>query len=214
MDQSSFGMPQHVSFCLRKQTLTFDVTCRFYGNVLSWKNINQMHTESAQDISADVQRIDIFYFTNKSKAFSATFKTFLLVYIHSAEFCRCSPNSENAIICRLHLKQKWLTAAIKIIDNKFALLCLSVMLQVLYKLKTAKVFDKPRSKEEKSSTDIVDEDPFAIQILSWCPESRVLCVAGVSAHVIVYRFSKQEVTTEVVQVWPILIQDVYMCTRY
>lgn len=76
------------------------------------------------------------------------------------------------------------------------------MLQVLYKLKTLKVFEKPRAKEEKSSTEIVDEDPFAIQILSWCPESRVLCVAGVSAHVIVYRFSKQEVTTEVVQVWP------------
>uniref|UniRef100_A0A8C1T787 Syntaxin-binding protein 5-like n=1 Tax=Cyprinus carpio TaxID=7962 RepID=A0A8C1T787_CYPCA len=74
----------------------------------------------------------------------------------------------------------------------------ALMLQVLYKLKTAKVFEKPRSKEEKSSTEIVDEDPFAIQILSWCPESRVLCVAGVSAHVIVYRFSKQEVTTEIV----------------
>uniref|UniRef100_A0A671SP10 Syntaxin-binding protein 5-like n=1 Tax=Sinocyclocheilus anshuiensis TaxID=1608454 RepID=A0A671SP10_9TELE len=82
-------------------------------------------------------------------------------------------------------------------DAEFVLLCLSVMLQVLYKLKTAKVFEKPRGKEEKSSTEIVDEDPFAIQILSWCPESRVLCVAGVSAHVIVYRFSKQEVTTEV-----------------
>lgn len=88
-------------------------------------------------------------------------------------------------------------------DAEFVHLCLSVMLQVLYKLKTAKVFEKPRGKEEKSSTEIVDEDPFAIQILSWCPESRVLCVAGVSAHVIVYRFSKQEVTTEVVQVWSI-----------
>lgn len=74
------------------------------------------------------------------------------------------------------------------------------MLQVLYKLKTAKVFERARGKEEKPSTDIVEEDPFAIQTLSWCPESRMLCVAGVSAHVIVYRFSKQEVTTEVVQV--------------
>ncbi|XP_009291098.1 syntaxin-binding protein 5 isoform X6 [Danio rerio] len=82
----------------------------------------------------------------------------------------------------------------------------ALMLQVLYKLKTAKVFDKPRSKEEKSSTDIVDEDPFAIQMLSWCPESRVLCVAGVSAHVIVYRFSKQEVTTEVVQLLEVRMQ--------
>uniref|UniRef100_A0A674C6Y3 Syntaxin-binding protein 5-like n=1 Tax=Salmo trutta TaxID=8032 RepID=A0A674C6Y3_SALTR len=77
-----------------------------------------------------------------------------------------------------------------------------VMLQVLYKLKTAKVFEKALKggKEEKPSTEIVDEDPYAIQTLSWCPESRMLCVAGVSAHVIIYRFSKQEITTEVVQV--------------
>uniref|UniRef100_A0A668AES9 Syntaxin binding protein 5 n=1 Tax=Myripristis murdjan TaxID=586833 RepID=A0A668AES9_9TELE len=73
----------------------------------------------------------------------------------------------------------------------------ALMLQVLYKLKTAKVFERARGKEEKPSTDIVEEDPFAIQTLSWCPESRMLCVAGVSAHVIIYRFSKQEVTTEV-----------------
>uniref|UniRef100_A0A3Q4B8F7 Syntaxin-binding protein 5-like n=1 Tax=Mola mola TaxID=94237 RepID=A0A3Q4B8F7_MOLML len=74
------------------------------------------------------------------------------------------------------------------------------MLQVLYKLKTAKVFERARGKEEKPSADIVEEDPFAIQTLSWCPESRMLCVAGVSAHVIVYRFSKQENTTEVLPV--------------
>uniref|UniRef100_A0A7N6B969 Syntaxin-binding protein 5-like n=1 Tax=Anabas testudineus TaxID=64144 RepID=A0A7N6B969_ANATE len=73
----------------------------------------------------------------------------------------------------------------------------ALMLQVLYKLKTAKVFERARGKDEKPSTDIVEEDPFAIQTLSWCPESRMLCVAGVSAHVIVYRFSKQEITTEV-----------------
>uniref|UniRef100_A0A674C799 Syntaxin-binding protein 5-like n=1 Tax=Salmo trutta TaxID=8032 RepID=A0A674C799_SALTR len=78
----------------------------------------------------------------------------------------------------------------------------AIMLQVLYKLKTAKVFEKALKggKEEKPSTEIVDEDPYAIQTLSWCPESRMLCVAGVSAHVIIYRFSKQEITTEVVQV--------------
>ncbi|XP_062864157.1 syntaxin-binding protein 5 isoform X1 [Trichomycterus rosablanca] len=82
----------------------------------------------------------------------------------------------------------------------------ALMLQVLYKLKTAKVFEKARSKEEKPSTDIVEEDPFAIQSLSWCPESRMLCVAGVSAHVIVYRFSKQEVTTEEVQLLEVRMQ--------
>lgn len=74
------------------------------------------------------------------------------------------------------------------------------MLQVLYKLKTAKVFDRSRSKEDKGSAEASDEDPFAIQQMAWCAESRMLCVAGVSANIIVYRFSKLEVTTEVVQV--------------
>ncbi|XP_059556613.1 syntaxin-binding protein 5 isoform X12 [Myotis daubentonii] len=74
----------------------------------------------------------------------------------------------------------------------------AITLQVLYKLKTAKVFEKSRNKDDKPSTDIVDEDPYAIQIISWCPESRMLCIAGVSAHVIIYRFSKQEVIIEVI----------------
>ncbi|XP_006625871.1 syntaxin-binding protein 5 isoform X24 [Lepisosteus oculatus] len=82
----------------------------------------------------------------------------------------------------------------------------AIMLQVLYKLKTAKAFEKSRNKDDKPNTEIVDEDPFAIQILSWCPESRILCVAGVSAHVIIYRFSKQEVTTEVVQLLEVRLQ--------
>ncbi|XP_061602582.1 syntaxin-binding protein 5a isoform X1 [Cololabis saira] len=82
----------------------------------------------------------------------------------------------------------------------------AIMLQVLYKLKTAKVFDRNRSKEDKGSTEISDEDPFAIQIMAWCPESRMLCVAGVSANVIIYRFSKLEVTTEVVQLLEVRMQ--------
>ncbi|KAL0969792.1 hypothetical protein UPYG_G00232360 [Umbra pygmaea] len=84
----------------------------------------------------------------------------------------------------------------------------AIMLQLLYKLKTAKVFERSvkGAKEERQSTEIVDEDPFAIQTVSWCPESRVLCVAGVSAHVIVYRFSKLEITTEVVQLLEVRMQ--------
>uniref|UniRef100_A0A8C6QX21 Syntaxin-binding protein 5 n=1 Tax=Nannospalax galili TaxID=1026970 RepID=A0A8C6QX21_NANGA len=74
----------------------------------------------------------------------------------------------------------------------------AITLQVLYKLKTSKVFEKSRTKDDRANTDIVDEDPYAIQIISWCPESRMLCIAGVSAHVIIYRFSKQEMTTEVI----------------
>uniref|UniRef100_A0A3P8UQ40 Syntaxin-binding protein 5-like n=1 Tax=Cynoglossus semilaevis TaxID=244447 RepID=A0A3P8UQ40_CYNSE len=81
-----------------------------------------------------------------------------------------------------------------------------IMLQVLYKLKTAKVFDRNRSKEDKGSADASDEDPFAIQIMAWCPESRMLCVAGVSANVIIYRFSKLEVTTEVLQLLEVRLQ--------
>uniref|UniRef100_A0A8C7Q5L1 Syntaxin-binding protein 5-like n=2 Tax=Oncorhynchus mykiss TaxID=8022 RepID=A0A8C7Q5L1_ONCMY len=83
----------------------------------------------------------------------------------------------------------------------------AIMLQVLYKLKTAKVFEKSRNnKEDKQNTEIVDEDPFAIQIMAWCPESRMLCVAGVSANLIIYRFSKQEITTEVVQLLEVRLQ--------
>ncbi|XP_028858298.1 syntaxin-binding protein 5a isoform X3 [Denticeps clupeoides] len=83
----------------------------------------------------------------------------------------------------------------------------AIMLQVLYKLKTAKVFEKrSNSKDEKASTEMTDEDPFAIQLISWCPESRVLCVAGVSAHILIYRFSKQEIVTEVLQLLEVRLQ--------
>ncbi|CAN2387727.1 syntaxin-binding protein 5-like [Pristimantis euphronides] len=70
-------------------------------------------------------------------------------------------------------------------------------LQMLYKLKTSKVFEKQKLGEGKQTAEIVEDDPFAIQMMSWCPESRVFCVAGVSAYVIVYRFSKHEVVTEI-----------------
>ncbi|CAL8314686.1 unnamed protein product [Lota lota] len=82
----------------------------------------------------------------------------------------------------------------------------AIMLQVLYKLKTAKVFERSRSKEDKGSMEASDEDPYALQTLAWCPESRVLCVSGVSATVLVYRFSKLEVTTETVQLLEVRMQ--------
>ncbi|XP_037699949.1 syntaxin-binding protein 5 isoform X3 [Choloepus didactylus] len=74
----------------------------------------------------------------------------------------------------------------------------AITLQVLYKLKTSKVFEKLRNKDDRPNTDVADEDPFAVQMLTWCPGSRVLGVAGVSAHVILYRFSKQEALPEVI----------------
>lgn len=66
-------------------------------------------------------------------------------------------------------------------------------LQVLYKLKTAKVFEKDKSR----SSDGNDEDPFAIQHICLCPESRLLCVAGASSHLILYKYCKTETVAEV-----------------
>ncbi|PIO39970.1 hypothetical protein AB205_0154670 [Aquarana catesbeiana] len=74
----------------------------------------------------------------------------------------------------------------------------AISLQMLYKLKTSKVFEKQKVGEGKQTAEIVEDDPFAIQMMSWCPESRIFCVAGVSAYVILYRFSKHEVVTEIV----------------
>lgn len=68
---------------------------------------------------------------------------------------------------------------------------------MLYKLKTSKVFEKQKLGEGKATAEIVEEDPFAVQMMYWCPESRIFCVAGVSAYVVVYRFSKHEVNTEI-----------------
>uniref|UniRef100_T1J3H8 Small ribosomal subunit protein uS4 n=1 Tax=Strigamia maritima TaxID=126957 RepID=T1J3H8_STRMM len=69
----------------------------------------------------------------------------------------------------------------------------AVSLQILYKLKTAKIFERPKTK----SLDGQDDDPFAIHQISMCPESRVLCIAGASSHVILFNFSKQECISEV-----------------
>uniref|UniRef100_A0A672U5R6 Syntaxin-binding protein 5-like n=1 Tax=Strigops habroptila TaxID=2489341 RepID=A0A672U5R6_STRHB len=73
----------------------------------------------------------------------------------------------------------------------------AITLQMLYKLKTSKVFEKQKVGDGKATAEIVEEDPFAVQMMYWCPESRIFCVAGVSAYVVVYRFSKHEVNTEI-----------------
>ncbi|XP_059866713.1 syntaxin-binding protein 5-like isoform X1 [Delphinus delphis] len=74
----------------------------------------------------------------------------------------------------------------------------AITLQMLYKLKTSKVFEKQKLGEGKQTCEIVEEDPYAIQMIHWCPESRIFCVSGVSAYVIIYKFSRHEITTEIV----------------
>ncbi|XP_020776056.1 syntaxin-binding protein 5-like isoform X2 [Boleophthalmus pectinirostris] len=68
----------------------------------------------------------------------------------------------------------------------------AITLQMLYKMKTSKVFEKPKGGES------AEDDPFAVQMVSWCPQSRIFCVVGISAHIILYRFSKYDANTQIV----------------
>lgn len=105
----------------------------------------------------------------------------------------------------------------------------AVNLQILYKLKTAKLFEKPRllsstsqqssnSSQQPQTTNnnsqnnsnkdtetgnnaniksVETEDHFAIEYLTFSAENRILCVAGASSQVIVFRFNKQEAQSEI-----------------
>ncbi|XP_077072150.1 syntaxin-binding protein 5-like isoform X10 [Siphateles boraxobius] len=73
----------------------------------------------------------------------------------------------------------------------------AITLQMLYKLKTSKVFENPKSGDMGRSGDLVEEDPYAVQMISWCPQSRIFCVVGISAHVILYSFSKHDANTTI-----------------
>uniref|UniRef100_A0A4W5KHR1 Syntaxin-binding protein 5-like n=1 Tax=Hucho hucho TaxID=62062 RepID=A0A4W5KHR1_9TELE len=73
----------------------------------------------------------------------------------------------------------------------------AITLQMLYKLKTSKVFEKPKAGEGRAG-ELVEEDPYAVQMVSWCPHSRLFCVVGISSHVILYRFSKHDANTQIV----------------
>ncbi|KFB40173.1 AGAP000009-PC-like protein [Anopheles sinensis] len=67
-------------------------------------------------------------------------------------------------------------------------------LQVLYKLKTSKIFEKPRVR----SLDSGEEDPLAISMLSLCAESRKLCVACNCGYVVLFKFRRAESTGDIV----------------
>src|SRR6218665_342715 len=82
----------------------------------------------------------------------------------------------------------------------FAELLLLVTFQVLYKLKTAKLFDPSKC---RSVDD--DDSPFAIQHIHLCIESRLLCIAGYT-HVVLFRFSTQETSLEC----PVCFEHLYL----
>lgn len=69
----------------------------------------------------------------------------------------------------------------------------SVSLQILYKLKSTKIFEQPKTRSFENQED----DPLAIEKVSFCAESRTLAVAGASAHVILFRFNKTESISDI-----------------
>ncbi|GIY70184.1 syntaxin-binding protein 5 [Caerostris darwini] len=69
----------------------------------------------------------------------------------------------------------------------------SVSLQILYKLKISRIFEKPKV----LSSGVHEDDPFAIEHVSFSPESRILCVADASSHVILYQYQQQETSSEI-----------------
>ncbi|XP_023316381.1 syntaxin-binding protein 5 isoform X8 [Trichogramma pretiosum] len=75
-------------------------------------------------------------------------------------------------------------------------------LQVLYKLKTAKLFEKNRTRSLDN-----EEDPLAIQLIFLCPESRKLAVVGAGRHVVLFKFKKVESMSEVVTLEVFLVAD-------
>jgi hypothetical protein len=73
----------------------------------------------------------------------------------------------------------------------------SLSLQVLYRLKTSKVFDKTRVKNSRVDgvePSLMDDNSkhLSVQRLAMCPEGRLLAVAGASGHVILFKFRRQE----------------------
>ena len=54
----------------------------------------------------------------------------------------------------------------------------STCMQSLYKIKTAKFFEKVKKKDTSTEAANLDEDPFSITHITLCTESRLLAIAG------------------------------------
>ena len=89
----------------------------------------------------------------------------------------------------------------------------SLTLQVLYRLKTGKVFDKPRTVKtmryegggggdvpSSAASAVGGGEPsqkhLGVKRLAMCPENRLLALAGASGHVILFKFRRQEASFE------------------
>ena len=68
----------------------------------------------------------------------------------------------------------------------------STTMQALYKIKTSKFFER----NKKCVVEGVEDDPYAVTQIKMCPESKSLCVAGASAHLLYFSFKKKDTQTE------------------
>lgn len=71
----------------------------------------------------------------------------------------------------------------------------AVSLQMLYKLKTSKLFDETYRCPHDADDDDDDDYPFAVHRMHLCVDSRLLCVAG-NSHVILFSFSKLDASVD------------------
>jgi len=72
----------------------------------------------------------------------------------------------------------------------------STCMQSLYKIKTAKFFEKVKKKDSSTEAASLDEDPFSITHITLCTESRLLAIAGASTYVMFFKYQKKEKATE------------------
>jgi syntaxin-binding protein 5 len=76
----------------------------------------------------------------------------------------------------------------------------STCMQSLYRIKTAKFFEKVKKPDSMSGgsggSGAQEEDPYSITNITLCTESRYLAVAGASSYVIYFKFQKKEKATE------------------
>ncbi|CAK1541946.1 unnamed protein product [Leptosia nina] len=72
-------------------------------------------------------------------------------------------------------------------------------LQILYKLKCAKVFERRTNSGSGSGVSVLcgeEDSPLSIQHMALCAESRRLCVALPHGHVLLFKFRKQELMAQ------------------
>ena len=65
-------------------------------------------------------------------------------------------------------------------------------MQSLYKIKTAKFFEKVKKKDSSTEAASLDEDPFSITHITLCTESRLLAIAGKITIMIVTHETRKE----------------------